>query len=260
MTSSLLHYAAAMDAYPPRSLANSLSLAARLPDIPRWVEARALLLSHSGEIFGLEDETEPSFVLRDPDAESIFVIGAPDPTVVRGALRLVTQLATPSAVPALIRLFRSSDPCVRQDVITALGAVDSLGALQAIERGVDDANRDVRIVALRMVAARKYQGALPRLSAAIRRKELRDADLGEKVALFEAFGTICGVGGVPELDTLLNARGLLGPRESAEMRACAARALGLVNASDADVALQRASETKDAVVRSAVARALRKGT
>ena len=61
MTSSLLHYAAAMDAYPPRSLANSLSLAARLPDIPRWVEARALL----------------------PDAESIFVIGAPDPTVVR---------------------------------------------------------------------------------------------------------------------------------------------------------------------------------
>ena len=83
MTSSLLHCAAAMDAYPPRSLANSLSLAARLPDIPRWVEARALLLSHSGEIFGLEDETEPSFVLRDPDAESIFVIGAPDPTVVR---------------------------------------------------------------------------------------------------------------------------------------------------------------------------------
>ena len=182
-----------------------------------------------------------------------------DPTVVRGALRLVTQLATPSAVPALIRLFRSPDPLLRQDVITALGAVDSLGALQAIERGVDDADRDVRIVALRMVGARKYHGALPRLAIAIRRKELRDADLGEKVALFEAFGTICGGGGVPELDALLNARGLLGPRESAEMRACAARALGLVNSADADVALQRASDTKDAVVRSAVARALRRG-
>ncbi len=192
-------------------------------------------------------------------AELWQLLEHPDPTVVRGALRLVTQLATPSAVPALIRLFRSSDPHLRQDVITALGAVDSLGALQAIERAVDDADRDVRIVALRMVATRKYQGALPRLSAAIRRKDLRDADLGEKVALFEAFGTICGVSGVPELDALLNARGLLGPRESAEVRACAARALGLANTVDADVALRRASETKDAVVRSAVARALRKG-
>ena len=181
-----------------------------------------------------------------------------EPTVVRGALRLVTQLATAAAVPALVRLLRNADPDVRMDTIGALAGIDSLGALQAIERGIDDASRDVRIASLRAVLTRKYHGALPRLTVAIRRKEIRDADLGEKVALFEAFGTLCTDAGVPELDTLLNARALLGPREPAEVRACAARALGLINSPTADAALQRAADTKDVVVRSAVARALRR--
>ena len=77
------------------------------------------------------------------------------------------------------------------------------------------------------------------------------------MALFEAYGTICGDAGVGELDQLLNARGLLGARESAEVRACAARALGLINSAVANAALQRAAETKDIVVRSAVARAMK---
>ena len=72
-----------MDAYPPRSPANFRSLAARLPDIPRWVEARGLLLSSCCEVFGLEEQPALSFVLRDPDVESIFVIGAPDESVLR---------------------------------------------------------------------------------------------------------------------------------------------------------------------------------
>jgi HEAT repeat protein len=77
------------------------------------------------------------------------------------------------------------------------------------------------------------------------------------MALFEAFGTLCGDAGVGVLDTLLNARALLGPREPAEVRACAARALGLVGSPRALDALRRAADAKDAVVRGAVARALR---
>ncbi len=58
---------------------------------------------------------------------------------------------------------------------------------------------------------------------------------------------------------MLNARGLLGAREPTEIRACAARALGLIGSDGALTALQRAAETKDMVVRSAVTRALRGG-
>lgn len=177
--------------------------------------------------------------------------------VVRGALRLAAQLATPAAVPGLARLLRGRDPKLRVEALGVLGAIASPAALQAVERGIDDSDRDVRVAAFRVIAARSHTAALPRLLDAVRRKELRAADLSEKMALFEAFGSMCGDAGVSELDTLLNARGLLGAREPAELRACAARALGMVASPTAIAALQRAADTKDVVVRSAVARAMR---
>lgn len=193
-------------------------------------------------------------------AEVARLLEHADDNVVRGALRLVAQLATPAAVPGLARILRGPDPKLRAASIAALADIGSPGALQALERGVDDTDRDVRVAALRCIVTRKHTGALPKLAQALRRKEVRDADLGEKMALFEAYGTLCGDAGVVELDTLLNARGLLGAREPAEVRACAARALGLIGTAAATAALQRAADTKDVVVRSAVARALRGGT
>lgn len=180
--------------------------------------------------------------------------------VVRGALRLVGQLATPAAVPGLARILRGADVKLRAEAVTALADIGSPSALQALERALDDADREVRVAAFRAIGTRKHAGALPRLLDAIRRKDIRSADLGEKMALFEAFGGMCGDAGVSELDGLLNARGLLGAKEPPEMRACAARALGLVGTRSAVAALQKAADTKDVVVRSAVARAMRGGT
>ena len=177
--------------------------------------------------------------------------------VVRGALRLAAQLATPAAVPGLSRLLRGSDAKLRVEALNVLGVIASPAALQAVERGIDDSDRDVRVAAFRVIGSRSHTAALPRLRDAVRRKELRSADLSEKMALFEAFGSMCGDAGVTELDTLLNARGLLGARASTELRACAARALGMVASPIAMTALQRAADTKDVVVRSAVARAMR---
>lgn len=182
-----------------------------------------------------------------------------DAAVVRGALRIAAQLATPAAVPGLSRVLRGDDPKLRVEAVAALSDIGSPGALQALERGIDDTDRDVRVATSRAIATRKHAGALPRLAQAIRRKELRAADLGEKMALFEAYGTLCGDAGVSELDGLLNARGMLGAREPAEVRACAARALGLIATPLAIESLQRAADTKDVVVRSAVARAIRGG-
>lgn len=184
----------------------------------------------------------------------------PQEHVVRGALRLVGQLATPAAVPGLARLLRGGDVKLRAEAVTALSDIGSPSALQALERAMDDTDREVRVAAFRAIGSRKHAGALPRLLEVIRRKDIRAADLGEKMALFEAFGGMCGDAGVPELDGILNARGLLGAKETPEMRACAARALGLVGTRTAAAALQKAADTKDVVVRSAVARAMRGST
>lgn len=179
--------------------------------------------------------------------------------VVRGALRLVAQLATPAAVPGLARILRGTDAKLRADAVSALSDIGSPAALQALERAIDDPDREVRVVAYRALGTRKHTASLPRLLEIIRRKDTRIADLGEKMALFEAFGGMCGDAGAAELDSILNARGLLGAKESPEMRACAARALGLIGTPRAASALQKAADTKDLVVRSAVARAMRGG-
>lgn len=53
-------------------------LAQRLPDIPRWIEVRDLLLAGLGEISGLRqlgNADELSFVLRDTESSTLFIVG-----------------------------------------------------------------------------------------------------------------------------------------------------------------------------------------
>jgi GNAT superfamily N-acetyltransferase len=67
-------------------MSSSHALAQRLPDIPRWVEARALLLRGDCEIFGLREAPDPSFVVRDPVTELVVVIGTPAVKAIRAAV------------------------------------------------------------------------------------------------------------------------------------------------------------------------------
>ena len=63
------------------------TIAERLPDLPRWVEVRALLLWEPCEIFGLKEEPQLSLVLREPDTEAVFVIGTPAVLAVQAAIQ-----------------------------------------------------------------------------------------------------------------------------------------------------------------------------
>jgi GNAT superfamily N-acetyltransferase len=58
----------------------------RLPDIPRWVEARSLLLGGTAEISGLETAGPLAAVLRDPDDDTVFVVGRPKRDAVLNAV------------------------------------------------------------------------------------------------------------------------------------------------------------------------------
>lgn len=60
-----------------------------LPDIPRWVETRSILLSGRCKVLGLEDESEGlSFVVRDTASESIYVsiVGRPAQSAIAEAV------------------------------------------------------------------------------------------------------------------------------------------------------------------------------
>jgi HEAT repeat protein len=115
----------------------------------------------------------------------------------------------------------------------------------------------VRIAAVRFLASRGYRNAAPRVESAVTGGKLKNADLTEKMAFFEAFGSLVGARGLPVLEKMLAAKGLLGRKEDPETRACAAMALGKVRTPEARAILERAAQDKEALVRNAVTRALR---
>jgi hypothetical protein len=193
-------------------------------------------------------------------AELVRLISSTDRDVAREAIRRAGAVRATAAVAALAKLTTDADVQVRLAAVQALGEIGSPGALQFLERTIEDAHRDVRVATARAIATRAHRPALAKIEAVIKGKLARDADLTEKMALFEAYGTLCGDGGIGLLDGMLNSRGLFGKKEDPELRACAAMALGRVGSGAAIATLRRAANEKEVLVRNAVNRALRGGT
>jgi hypothetical protein len=193
-------------------------------------------------------------------ADLVKLILSSAPSVALEAARRSGALKTPAAVGPLTKVLQDGEPALRTAAALALGEIGSPSALQSLERGLDDSEREVRVAAVRALAARSYRPVLPKLDAIVKGKAVRDAHLTEKMAMFEAYGALCGDDGVAALDAMLHGKSLFGRREEAELRACAAVALGRINTPRAQESLRRASGEKDVVVRNAVNRALRGGT
>ena len=83
------------------------ALARRIPDLPRWVEARATLLWECGEVYGLREGPELSLVVREPEVELVTVVGTPELEAIREAVRANARGGTVIA-PARARRFRSA--------------------------------------------------------------------------------------------------------------------------------------------------------
>ncbi|HEY1951711.1 MAG TPA: HEAT repeat domain-containing protein [Gemmatimonadaceae bacterium] len=205
-------------------------------------------------------EVAASRLASSNSAELIRLIGSDDEAVVLEAIRRAAALKSPAAVPALGKMLTVGEPEMRLAAVTALTEIGSPGAMQMLERALMDEDREVRIVAVRAIGGRNARAALPRIEAAIKGKDLRESNLTEKMAFFEAYGLLCGDAGVPLLDSLLNAKGFMGKKDDSEIRACAAMALGKVNTAKAADSLNRAAGEKDVIVRNAVSRAIRGST
>ncbi|HKQ76580.1 MAG TPA: GNAT family N-acetyltransferase [Blastocatellia bacterium] len=63
-------------------------LLSAVPDLPQWVELRAMLLSGRCEIYALEDSERLSFVARHAEMELVSVYGRPAPDVIRQVISL----------------------------------------------------------------------------------------------------------------------------------------------------------------------------
>lgn len=196
--------------------------------------------------------------LGDANREHLVrLLGEADATLVTGAARLVGRLRVQTAAGEVTRLLSRPEAPVRLAAVETLQEIRSPAAAGALEGALEDADRDVRVAAARALGTMRYAPARPRLEAALDSKRLRDSELSERIAFFEAYGRVAGPEGVPLLDRVLNGKSWLGRRESGETRACAALGLGRIRHPAAEKALNAAAADADPVVRSAVGRALR---
>ena len=186
----------------------------------------------------------------------VALLNNTDVLVLRGAARLCGQLTITQAAPALANLLGHADAVLRRIVVESLIRIRTALALDAIQRALGDDDREVRIAAARGLATLRYAPARARLQEMLDSRVVRDADLTEKIAFFEAFGAVATADSVAMLDRMLNGRRLFG-KESPELRACAAMALGRVGSPAAIAALQRSSGESNPMVRNAVLKALR---
>ena len=141
-----------------------------------------------------------------------------------------------------------------------LALLGTPAALTLVDKALEDPDRTVRLAAVRAVSARGYKGAQRRVEAVVLGKAVKEMDLTEKMAFFEAFGSIAGASGLKAMSGILQPRGLLRMKEASETRACAAIAIGRIRTPEARDVLQRAADDKDLVVRNAVSRALRESS
>ncbi|MGH7521169.1 MAG: HEAT repeat domain-containing protein [Gemmatimonadales bacterium] len=191
-------------------------------------------------------------------AEVLKALASADPAVQLEMVRLAGRLKLPGAPDGMGPLLERGERELKLAVVEALTTIASPSATRLLEKAIDDSERDVRITAVKFLGQRGHRNAFPRIEAAVLGNKLKDADLTEKMAFFEAYGALAGATGIATLEKLLVPKGgLLARKEDPETRACAAMALGKIRTPAARDILQKVAQDKEALVRNAVSRALR---
>ncbi len=180
------------------------------------------------------------------------LIQSPEPAVAAEAARIAGRLQMNGTAEVVASLLDRPEREVR------LAAVESLALLRTSMSGapllgaLTDASRDVRVAAAKGLAKMKYRPGYKELEDHVTGKELKTRDLTEQLAFFEAYALAAGQEGTRLLNRLLNGRRFLWLKHSSQVRACAARGLGLIGGEDAEAALNRALRDGDPMVMSAV--------
>jgi len=190
-------------------------------------------------------------------AEVLKALASSDGAAQLEMVRLAGRLKLPGAPDGMGPLLQNGDHTLKLAVVEALTQIASPGAMRLLEQAVDDGDRDVRIAGVRFLSQRGHRNVLAKVEAAVTGGKLKNADLTERMAFFEAYGLLGGAKSVAVLEKMIVAKGLLARKEDPETRACAAMALGKVRSPEARAVLEKAKEDKEALVRNAVSRALR---
>ncbi|UCC82948.1 MAG: HEAT repeat domain-containing protein [Gemmatimonadota bacterium] len=203
-------------------------------------EAREQLMATLDRLASINPKLMPGLVTAD------------DPRVAAEAAKIAGRLKMSGTAEPISGLLKRPEQEVRLAAVEALVALRTSMAGSPLMGALTDESRDVRVAAAKGIARLKYSPGAQQLEGYIKGNDLRKRDLTEQLAFFEAYARAAGDKGTRLLARMLNGRRYLWFKYPSQMRACAARALGLVGGAEAEKELNVAEFDKDPMVLSAV--------
>lgn len=176
-----------------------------------------------------------------------------EPVAVTAAF-VAGMLADSAFGPALEGALRRPEPRVRLEAIQALKHLGE-GGVPFAARAVDDADRAVRVYALRHVIAHRFEPAFDRVAALFGRIDEEAESAAERRLVYEAYGALGRERAVDELARRMTRRGVL-RRHDPEATVCAIAGLAATGAAGARGQLEAAARDRDEKVREAARSAL----
>ncbi|NIR46188.1 MAG: hypothetical protein GWN99_17310 [Gemmatimonadetes bacterium] len=183
------------------------------------------------------------------------MIKSEDPRVAAEAAKIAGRLKMGGTVEAIASLLEREEPEVRLAGVQALVQMRTSMIGNPLLGALEDQQREVRVAAAQGLAALRFSPAAQKLEGYIKSKDLQKRDLTEQRAFFEAYARAAGQKAVKLLAKFLNGRRFLWMKYPSSIRACAARALGLIGGDAALAELNLAETDRDPLVLSAVHKA-----
>ncbi len=185
------------------------------------------------------------------------LLDSDDARVAAEAARIVGRLKLVESADAIAKLLERPAGEVRVAAVESLVQLRTSRAGKPLLKALTDSQREVRLAAAKGLTELRFKPGFAELEACIQNKEVWRRDVTEQLALFEAYAAAGGQDCIRLLNRMLNGRRTWWSRYPGQIRACAARALGVVGGDDAIRVLAAGSKDKDPIVRSAVSAAQR---
>jgi HEAT repeat protein len=178
--------------------------------------------------------------------------------VVRNVVYVVGLIGSEEGVRLLKPVTRHRDLRVRKEIVSSLLKIPGRQAGELMVGFLKDEDKRVRLLALRGLAKRREESAVPVLLEILKDDGFRESSPDEKKSVLESFAVIGQERAIPQLVKMITKRSLLKRDKHNETRIFAIGALGLIHAPQAVESLSQLSRKRSRVIRQACEAALRR--
>jgi HEAT repeat protein len=187
---------------------------------------------------------------------TVSLLASDDHDLARAAAALAGHLGLAEGQESAQVMLRSTDPAVRRAAVDYLVAIRSSTTITHILDLLRDPDQDVRLATVQGLGSVRYPPAAAVLERRIKERPFWRSSTREVSAVLQAYATIAGNKAVDLLRWVIFEKTFWLRRPPVEMRAAAARALGLIRTPAADEVLARAAKVKEAAIRNTARQAL----